>query len=91
MKIIFSREAIRDLQRLRQFITVHNPAAADKVAKRLRKAINQLVDFPLIGVPMNNDLGLPLRELIIDNYVVSYAVSTERVHILQIWHGKEKR
>jgi hypothetical protein len=44
-----------------------------------------------MGIPINNDLGLPLRELIIDNYVASYTVSTEVIHILQIWHGKEKR
>lgn len=90
MKIIFSRKAIQDLQRLRQFIAIHK-IAADKIAKRLREAIASLSDFPLIGMQIKNKWGIPIRELIVDNYVIAYTVIDETIRIIQIWHGKENR
>ena len=46
MKIIYSQEAIADLIRLRKFIAIKNPQAAQKVAKSIRKGISQLKTFP---------------------------------------------
>ncbi|MFN7097554.1 MAG: type II toxin-antitoxin system RelE/ParE family toxin [Gammaproteobacteria bacterium] len=89
MKIIFTRQAINDLQRLRQFIEIHNKKAAAKIAQRLRDAIKRLQDFPLLGIAIKNELGLHLRELVVDKYLVSYLVSDDKIYILQIWHGKE--
>ncbi len=42
-------QAYADLARLREFINVHNPAAAGRAAKRIREAVLKLPDHPLIG------------------------------------------
>lgn len=50
MKLIYTDEAISDLQRLRKFIADHNPAAANKMATELIKKVELLPDFPEIGI-----------------------------------------
>jgi plasmid stabilization system protein ParE len=41
-------QALTDLARLREFINVHNPAAAGRAANRIREAVLKLLDHPLI-------------------------------------------
>jgi plasmid stabilization system protein ParE len=90
MKLIFSRAAVHDLVRLRDFIAQHSPEAAQRIAQRLRGAIQGLVNTPQIGRPVT---GMPgeIRELIFGNYVVCYEVKQQYLYILRIWHGKEDR
>jgi len=42
MKIFYSPEAVNDLIRLRKFIEVKNPLAAQRVASAIKKGIKQL-------------------------------------------------
>jgi toxin ParE1/3/4 len=90
MRLIFSRAAVHDLVRLREFIARHNPDTAKRVSQRLRGAIKGLVNTPQIGRPV---LYLPgeIRELIFGKYVARYEVRTNSLYILRIWHGKEDR
>ncbi len=90
MKLIFSRAAVYDLVRLREFIAQHSPEAAQRVAQRLRGAIERLVDMPQIGRPVENLPG-EIRELIFGKYVVRYEVRQQSLYILRIWHGREDR
>jgi len=90
MKLIFSRAAVYDLVRLREFIAQHSPEAAQRVAQRLRGAIERLVDMPQIGRPVE-DLPGEIRELIFGKYLVRYEVRQQSLYILRIWHGKEDR
>lgn len=90
MKLIFSKAAVDDLVRLRDFIAQHSPETAQRVAQRLRGAIQRLVDTPQIGRPVANMLG-EVRELIFGKYVVRYEVRQRYLYILRVWHGKEDR
>ncbi len=90
MKLIFSRAAVDDLVILRYFIAQHSPEAAQRVAQRLRGAIQRLVGTPQIGRPVANMPG-EIRELIFGKYMVRYEVRQEDLYILRIWHGKEDR
>ena len=90
MRLIFSRAAVYDLVRLREFIAQHSPEAAQRVAQRLRGAIERLVDMPQIGRPVENLPG-EIRELIFGKYVVRYEVRQQSLYILRIWHGREDR
>ena len=90
MKLLFSKAAVNDLVRLREFIAQHNPEAARRVAQRLRGAIQGLVDTPQIGRPVA-DMAGDIRELIFGKYVVRYEVRQHSLFILRIWHGKEDR
>ena len=89
MKLEFSESAVQDLIRLREFIAVHNPNAAERISLRLRQAIAKLVLNPDIGrsVPEFESV----RELVAGDYVVRYLRLEDVIFILRIWHGKEFR
>ena len=90
MGLIFSKAAVHDLVRLREFIAKHNPDAAKVVSRRLRGAIKGLVKNPQIGRPVP-DLPGEIRELIFGKYITRYEVRTNSLYVLRIWHGKEDR
>ncbi len=90
MKLSYSPESVIDLIRLREFIEIKNPQAAQRIANIIKKGINQLKSFPYLGVKVeqapNPDI---IRDLIIGNYTVRYLIRPEEITILRIWHHKE--
>ena len=76
--------------RLREFIADHNPVVVQRVSKRMRGAINSLVDAPRIGRPVE-DMPGEIHELIFGRYVVRYEVRGNVLSILRVWHGREDR
>ena len=92
MKIIYSQEAITDLIRLRKFIAIKNPQAAQKVAKSIRKGISQLKTFPYLGIEVEQAPNPEMiRDLIIGNYIARYLIHAKQIYILRVWHHKEER
>ena len=92
MKLSYSREAINDLIRLREFIATKNPDVAQKVAKSIRKGITQLKTFPYLGVEVELAPDPEMvRDLIIGNYIARYLIHQKHVYILRVWHHKEER
>ena len=90
MKANFTFESINDLQRLREFIEVKNPVAAERIANELLAGIEKLKIFPKIGLPVQRAQDPDLiRDLFIGDYTVRYLISNEAIIILRFWHGKE--
>jgi plasmid stabilization system protein ParE len=95
VKLAFSREARGDLVRLRAFIAKHNPAAAQRLARRLIQGIERLLRNPRLGrrVTVAPDQVAPeeIRDWVVGEYVVRYLIADERIVVLRVWHGKEQR
>ncbi len=89
MKLRFSRSAVDDLKRLRQFIAEKNPPAAQRMAEYLVRKINNLCHQPNMGVLVGDKLNPRLRDLIIRDYKIRYLADDRDVLILKIWHQKE--
>jgi plasmid stabilization system protein ParE len=91
-QIIYSPAAIRDLQRLREFLRPKNPAAAKRAAEAIIQTIKLLGFQPQMGRPVA-DLPSEYREWVIDfgdsGYVARYHFAGETVTILAIRHQKE--
>ncbi len=91
MRVSYSKEAIKDLIRLREFIEIKNPLAAQRASTLLQKGISQLKEFPRLGVKVNlapePDI---VRDLIIGKYLARYLITEKVVYILRIWHHKEE-
>jgi len=93
--MIFSPAALRDLERLREFLRNKNPAAAKRAASAIIAALKSLMLHPLIGRPVEyvEDAGIAYRELPIDfggsGYVALYRLEGEFVTILAVRHQKE--
>lgn len=91
-QVIFAPAAIRDLQRLRDFLRPKNADAARRAGEAIRQGVKILGAHPRLG-RMVDDLPEPFREWLIDfgdsGYVVRYRVDDDHVTILAIRHQKE--
>lgn len=90
MTLVYTDEAIEDLKRLREFIAVHNPTAASRVAVELIAKIELLAEFPKIGTPVQM-APTPdvIRDMVFGKYLVRYSLHTNTIIILRVWHGLE--
>ena len=92
MRLVYSREAVADLVRLRAFIAEHNPAAAARVAEALIARIENLLVFPHMGRPVAQAPEPEVvRDMIFGNYIVRYSLHGEALVILRLWHHYEER
>ena len=95
MKLAFSREARGDLVRLRSFVARHDPAAAQRVARRLIQGIERLIRHPRLGnrVAVAPGQAAPeeIRDWLVADYAVRYLIANDRIIVLRVWHGKERR
>ena len=86
MPIVWLSLAVRDLAAIRSHISSDNPAAARKVADRIKQSVSQLGEMPKIG-RVGRVFGT--RELVISPtpYIVAYRVRNNKVEILRVLHG----
>ena len=92
MKIAYTPESIDDLKRLREFIEVKNPLAAQRIATSILKGINQLKTFPYLGIEVQQAPNPEMvRDLIIGNYIIRYLIRSKKIDILRVWHHKQDR
>lgn len=91
-QVIYVPSALRDLQRLREFLRPKNPAAAKRAAEAILKALQVLEKQPHIG-RFIEDMPEEFREWIIDfgdgGYVARYRIASDQTTILAIRHQKE--
>ena len=88
MKLVYTDEAIEDLQRLREFIAIHNPSAAGRIAAELGGKIDLLPDFPKMGTPVELAPD-SVRDMVFGKYVIRYSVHASVIIILRVWHELE--
>ncbi|WP_280540205.1 type II toxin-antitoxin system RelE/ParE family toxin [Chromohalobacter sp. 11-W] len=91
-QVIFAPAAIRDLERLREFLRPKNPAAAERAAQAILQGVQALGENPHIGRPID-DLPEAYRDWLIDfgdsGYIARYLVDTNTVVVLAIRQQKE--
>ncbi len=99
-QVKFAPAALRDLEKLREFLRPNNPAAAKRAAAVITKAVKVLGQHPQIGRPVeetdvdvDDPDGHTYRELPIgfgdSGYVVLYRHDGELVTVLALRHQKE--
>jgi plasmid stabilization system protein ParE len=91
-QVRFASGAVRDLQRLREFLRPKNPIAAQRAGQTIIKAVQVLGLQPHIGRPIE-DMPDEFREWVIDfgdsGYVARYRIDVDAVTILAVRHQKE--
>ena len=86
MKLVYTDEAIEDLKRFREFIAVHDPSAAGRIATELVSKIELLPDFPRMGTPVEMaPVPDSIRDMVFGKYVVRYSVHVSAIIILRVW------
>jgi len=86
MIVRYTRQALNDLESLRNYISQEQPRAAAAMAGLIREAVDGLSRFPERGRP-GRVAGT--RELVIPGtpFVVPYRVAGQEVQILAVLHG----
>lgn len=91
-RVIFSAAAIRDLERLREFLRPKDNAAAKRAGQAIVNGVQLLGAHPTMGRPVE-DLPVEYREWLIgfggSGYVARYRINGEAVVILAVRHQKE--
>lgn len=91
-QIRYAPSAIRDLERLREFLLSKNPVAARRAGEAIMKAVQVLGLQPQMGRPVE-DMPEEFREWVIDfggsGYVARYRIAPDAVTILAVRHQKE--
>lgn len=86
-EIVWSPQAIDDVESIRDFIGRDSPTYGALVAARLVDSVERLGQFPDSGrvVPEFQDPGL--REVLWRNYRVVYRTSRGHVEVVTVFHG----
>ena len=89
-KIFWTGPALDDLRGIRDYVSQDDPAAAKRLAEKIRNGVLRLADHPLSGRVVPELSGLDYREVIIAPYRIVYAVKKDKVIILRVWHGRRE-
>ena len=91
-RLIWSSQALLDVQRLYRFLAPKNLDAAKRAVKTIRQGVAVLAQQPRIGRPVE-DMPVEFREWIIDfgdsGYVARFRIDPDVVVILAVRHQKE--
>jgi toxin ParE1/3/4 len=88
VRIVWSAQAVADLQEIAAYIRQHRPRSAERMRQQIRNATRRLARFPLSGRTVPEFPAGPYRELIVREYRIIYEATGQQVEILTILHGK---
>ena len=84
----WSPGALRALFDLYDYIAADSMEAAARVVDRIRSTVGLLSNQPQLGRPSR---FRNRRELVLDQYVITYRISRNRIWILSLEHGARRR
>lgn len=91
-QLIWSPQALRDVQRLYRFLASKNLESAKRAVTAIRQGVNVLSLQPGMGRPVE-DMENEFRDWIIDfgdgGYVARYRIDGQQLIILAVRHQKE--
>ena len=89
MKPVWTRAAIRDLTRIREFIAREHPDAARELALKIIDATERIIQFPETG-RMGRAKGT--RESVVPGtqYLIVYRLKKTAVHFVRVLHGNQQ-
>jgi toxin ParE1/3/4 len=89
-ELIWSPQALRDLEGIRAYIAIDSPLYADLTVRRVVAAVERLKAFPESGriVPERNTPDI--REVIVSRYRVVYRRKAGAVEIATVFRGAKQ-
>lgn len=91
MPLAWTRLALSDLVRLHGFLSVVDPESAARTVRQLVAAPTVLVANPRLGERLEEFDPREVRRLLVGRYEVRYELAGSTIHVLRLWHTREKR
>lgn len=92
MKLQINPEVIEDIAEIKRYIRedLCNPAAADRITKKIVSAYKELKTSPFIGAPLDSVLEVKTdyRFLVCRNYLIFYKVKVDTISIYRVMNGR---
>jgi addiction module RelE/StbE family toxin len=87
-RVEWSTRALRSLFDTYDYIAGDDPEAAARVVNQVRRTVALLEAQPMLGRPSRFH---GRRELIVDQYVITYRIHTDRIAVVAFEHGARRR
>ena len=93
LAIVWSLRASQDLEKHYNYLALRNADAAKKAAQAILQAANSLGQNPYKGVIIEEQAGLRKLSVFFGKYgyVIHYAIITDEIVILRVYHGNQNR
>jgi len=91
MQLYYTAAFQTDLERVYDFLSEKNPAAASRAVWNLRHTPEKLLAFPRIGQRLAIYQPREVRRLLIGPYELRYEIADDAIYLLNLWHGRENR
>ena len=93
MRLEWSTAALADLDRFAAFLHQRHPALASIVAREILAKARMLETHPELGYPIGRQgqYRQVVLEVLRAKYVFRYRIAGERIVMMRVWHGREKR
>ncbi|MCC6756239.1 MAG: type II toxin-antitoxin system RelE/ParE family toxin [Solirubrobacterales bacterium] len=88
--VIWSPQAIRDLESVRAFIAQNSPAYADLEARRIIGAVERLQLFPESGRRVPERRNAMLREIILAPYRIVYRLRSSVAEVVTVFRASRR-
>lgn len=87
IRIVWTHQAIQDVQAIRAYIGRDSARYAALVTEQIVEAINRLTNFPTSGRIVPELQDETLREVILGNFRIVYRVTRDEVQVLTVFHA----
>ncbi len=88
LNILWSQEAIDDIESIANYIQKDSLQYAKSVVQTFFSKVEILTEFPLIGRVVPEYDNENIRELFIYSYRLIYNIEANSIHIIAVIHGK---
>ena len=91
MRLLWTRRALADLERLYEFLAPASPAAAARAVQALVDAPSRLLRHPRIGERLEEFDPREVRRILAGRYEIRYEIQGTIIYVLRLWHTREDR
>ncbi|CAB1083477.1 plasmid stabilization protein [Alkalispirochaeta odontotermitis] len=87
MKVHWTRNAIRQLVVLHEYIALNSTTYAQRMVDKITARSRQIADYPLSGRKVPEYDAEDIRELIEKPYRIIYRIKPDQIDVLAVIHG----
>jgi toxin ParE1/3/4 len=90
MKVVFTDEALHDLDQIFEFNRAHYPASADAFQRRLRVTGQRIGKWPKSAPEVEQRPGVRVASLTPYPYRLFYRIAADRIEVLHVAHAARR-